>query len=61
MRLLISFLFASIVVAQPFYDGELIFPPEKWHNHSSSIVELPNGDLLACWFHGPASGRRTMW
>jgi predicted neuraminidase len=39
------------------YSGELIFQPEKWHNHSSSIVELPNGDLLACWFHG--SGERT--
>jgi hypothetical protein len=25
---------------------------ETWHNHSSSIVELPNGDLLVCWFHG---------
>ncbi|MBS1872976.1 MAG: exo-alpha-sialidase [Acidobacteria bacterium] len=36
--------------------SELIFPPEKWHNHSSSIVELPGGDLLACWFHG--SGER---
>lgn len=37
--------------------GELIFPPETWHNHSSSIVEAPNGDLLVCWFHG--SGERT--
>src|ERR1017187_1003328 len=25
--------------------------------HSSSVVELPNSDLLACWFHG--SGERT--
>jgi predicted neuraminidase len=40
----------------PEYSGELIFPPEKWHNHSSSIVELPNGDFLVCWFHG--SGER---
>jgi predicted neuraminidase len=37
-------------------EGELIFPLEKWHNHSSSVVELPNGDLLVCWFHG--SGER---
>jgi predicted neuraminidase len=36
--------------------SELIFPPEKWHNHSSSVVELPNGDLFVCWFHG--SGER---
>ena len=57
MRLLISFLLASAAVAQPLYESELIFPPEKWHNHSSSVVELPNGDLLVCWFHG--SGERT--
>ena len=43
--------------AAPQYSSELIFPLEKWHNHSSSIVELPNGDLLVCWFHG--SGERT--
>jgi predicted neuraminidase len=43
--------------ATPEYSGELIFPPEKWHNHSSSVVELPNGDLLVVWFHG--SGERT--
>src|SRR5213595_773494 len=42
---------------QPGIEGELIFPLESWHNHSSSIVELPNGDLLVCWFHG--SGERT--
>jgi predicted neuraminidase len=36
--------------------SELIFPLESWHNHSSSIVELPNGDLFVCWFHG--SGER---
>src|SRR6266567_7206972 len=57
MRFLIALLFATIAVAQPLYESELIFPPEKWHNHSSSIVELPNGDLLVCWFHG--SGERT--
>jgi len=38
------------------YKGELIFPLEDWHNHGSCIVECPNGDLLACWFHG--SGER---
>jgi predicted neuraminidase len=37
--------------------GELIFPPEKLHNHGSCIVECPNGDLLACWYRG--SGERT--
>src|SRR5215211_3213256 len=43
--------------AEPQYSSELIFRPETWHNHSSSIVELPNRDLLVCWFHG--SGERT--
>lgn len=41
----------------PFYEAELIFPLEHWHNHASCIVEAPNGDLLVCWFHG--SGERT--
>ena len=47
----------TLNAAPPLYKGELIFPPEKIHNHSSSIVELPNGDLLVCWYHG--SGERT--
>lgn len=42
---------------KPFHRAELIFPLEHWHNHSSSIVELPNRDLFVCWFHG--SGERT--
>lgn len=37
--------------------SELIFPLQDKHVHASSIVECPNGDLLACWFHG--SGERT--
>ncbi|MCG3198231.1 MAG: hypothetical protein GHCLOJNM_02725 [bacterium] len=37
--------------------GELIFPPQSKHCHGSSLVECPNGDLLACWFFG--SGERT--
>ncbi len=36
---------------------QLIFPLQSLHVHSSSIVELPNGDLLSCWFEG--SGERT--
>lgn len=38
-------------------ESELIFPLEPWHNHSSSVVETPEGGLLAVWFHG--SGERT--
>jgi len=33
-----------------------IFPPVPEHVHGSTIVELPNGDLLAAWFQG--SGER---
>jgi len=45
------------VVAQPFHKAELIFPQEKWHNHASSLVEVPNGDLFVVWYHG--SGERN--
>ena len=34
-----------------------IFPFQDKHVHGSSIVEAPNGDLIACWFYG--SGERT--
>ena len=47
----------SAVMAQPQFVEELIFPPNPQHNHGSSVVETPNGDLLACWFHG--SGERN--
>lgn len=50
-------LWTSIVAPLlPFRRDELIFPLETWHNHGSSVVELPDGDLLASWFHG--SGER---
>ena len=41
----------------PFLTSELVFPLEHWHNHGSTVVELPSGGLLVCWFHG--SGERT--
>ena len=44
------------LTAQAVYKAELIFPLQSKHVHSSSIVEAPNGDLLAVWFHG--SGER---
>jgi predicted neuraminidase len=47
---------AATTRPEPFLESELIFPPETWHVHASCIVELPNGDLLVCWFHG--SGER---
>ena len=36
---------------------ELIFTPQHEHSHGSSIVALPNGDLLSAWFQG--SGERN--
>jgi predicted neuraminidase len=37
--------------------SELIFPPQAKHAHGSSLVALPNGDLLCAWFMG--SGERN--
>ena len=36
---------------------EFMFPFQNEHVHGSSIVQLPDGDLLAVWFQG--SGERT--
>jgi len=47
----------STAGAQTALRSEYIFPFQELHVHSSSIVELPNGDLLSCWFEG--SGERT--
>src|SRR5690606_3449218 len=42
---------------QVVLEEKLIFPVQEQHVHGSSIVSLPNGDLLAAWFQG--SGERT--
>ena len=52
-----AWLLRAAPAAEPQHSSEMIFPLESWHNHSSSIVETPKGDLLVCWFHG--SGERT--
>lgn len=39
------------------FEGKFVFPFQDLHVHSSSIVELPGGDLLCCWFEG--SGERS--
>ena len=57
MKAIVFLLAVSLWGAEPFHKAELLFPPEKWHNHSSSIVELPDGNLWVVWFHG--SGERT--
>lgn len=41
----------------PTEQSMLIFPMQEKHVHGSSIVNLPNGDMLAVWFEG--SGERT--
>ncbi len=56
MRPVLLAFIAAVVLHAADITGEFLFPLEKWHNHSSSVVELPNGDLLVCWFHG--SGER---
>lgn len=42
--------------AAPFLQSEFVFPLQNEHAHGSTLVELPNGDLLAGWFQG--SGER---
>lgn len=39
------------------HDSRFIFPQQQKHVHSSSMVECPNGDLIAVWFYG--SGERS--
>ena len=57
--------FLSLGITQSFAQApifptetrEEIFPRQAQHVHGSSLVALPNGDLLAVWFQG--SGERT--
>ena len=59
----IFILIATIMVLFPGHaqvkilKKQTIFPLQENHVHSSSIVELPNGDILSCWFEG--SGERN--
>ena len=48
---------APVTDAARSFQSRAIFPAQEKHVHSSSLVELPNGDLFAVWFHG--SGERT--
>lgn len=49
---LVCALLANVLPTVPVHDSEVIFRREARHNHSPGLVETPNGDLLACWFHG---------
>jgi predicted neuraminidase len=40
----------------PVFETEMVFPLQDEHVHGSTIVELPNGDMLVGWFQG--SGER---
>jgi predicted neuraminidase len=57
ISLAIGIAFPAVVHAQLEARDNPIFPLQNKHVHSSSIVECPNGDFLACWFYG--SGERT--
>ena len=37
---------------QRSFTNKIFFHLQTQHVHSSSMVELPNGDLLSCWFQG---------
>ncbi|MCA9442980.1 MAG: exo-alpha-sialidase [Candidatus Omnitrophica bacterium] len=49
-----SFLLALATSAE--LSTESVFPLHPLHNHSSSIVELSNGDLLVAWYRGSGEG-----
>lgn len=55
MRLFFSCFFYLLLfrlTAQELSLGQDIFPLQTEHAHGSTIVELPNGDLLTAWFQG---------
>ena len=47
---------SKLSAQQPTFQSEIIIPYQNEHVHGSTIVELPNGDLLTAWFQG--SGER---
>jgi predicted neuraminidase len=49
-------LLAAASAAPPRFEVLFVLPPQDQHVHSSSIVELPGGDLFAVWYRG--SGER---
>jgi len=60
MRKIFFVSIVTITLALPAFAQEhqshKIFPLQDKHVHGSSLVELPDGDILAAWFHG--SGER---
>lgn len=64
IKLIIPFIFLFVLTSNAqqknsfnsIIKEELVFAPQPEHVHSSSLVELPNGDFLIAWFQG--SGER---
>jgi predicted neuraminidase len=54
--LLFLVLSAALAAENPLLEKEDIFPLDVLHNHASSIVRLPDGELFVCWYRG--SGER---
>lgn len=62
MRFCLVLMVASLAIPQsrgadPAFQSTAIFPKEDKHNHSSCVIELPNGDLLTAWYRG--TGERS--
>ncbi len=47
----------NTITSKAIVQQEFLFPFQSEHTHGSSIVQLQNGDLLACWFQG--NGERS--
>ena len=47
---------SAVLAGAPRFEARFVLPPQDQHVHSSSIVELPNGDLFAVYYRG--SGER---
>ena len=57
------FIWFNNIFSQSSLKGEFIFKPDKikhGHTHASCIVELPNGDLLTCWYEGESDKSRDV-
>ena len=42
----------ALLSAQNISIGKQIFTPQDEHTHGATLVELPDGDILAAWFQG---------
>ena len=57
MKKILCFIWLMSNLNAQIFEQEFLFPQENWHNHSASLVEIPNGDLLAAWYHGSGEGQ----